>query len=55
MKPQERYDAKNTTQFKMKLNVKTDADIIAWLEGQENKQGAVKAVIRKYLEIEINK
>ena len=41
-----RYDAKNTTQFKMKLNLKTDADILEWLSKQENKQGAVKELIR---------
>lgn len=41
-----KYDAANTTQFKMKLNLKTDADIIEWLNKQGNKQGAIKALIR---------
>lgn len=45
--PQERYDKKNTVQFKMKLNRKTDADIIKKLEEVKNKQGYVKALIRK--------
>ena len=45
--PQERYDKKNTVQFKMKLNRKTDADIIKKLEEVKNKQGYVKALIRR--------
>lgn len=45
--PQAKYDAKNTTQFKMKLNLKTDADILEWLSKQSNKQGTVKALIRE--------
>lgn len=47
MGAKERYDAKNTKQFKMKLNIKTDADILNWLDAQDNKQGAVKELIRK--------
>ena len=43
---QERYDKANTTQFKMKLNTKTDADILEWFDKQENKQGKVKQLIR---------
>ena len=43
---QERYDSKNTKQFKMKLNTKTDADILAWLDTLDNKQGKVKQLIR---------
>ena len=31
----------------MKLNLKTDADILAWLDAQENKQGAIKQAIRE--------
>ena len=46
---QDRYDRTNTKQFKMKLNLKTDADIIDWLSKQENKQGAIKALIRKQI------
>lgn len=41
-----KYDAKNTKQFKMKLNLKTDADIIKWLDNQDNKQGRIKELIR---------
>ena len=44
---QERYDNKNTKQFKMKLNTKTDADIIEYLDTLDNKQGKVKELIRE--------
>ena len=47
---QERYDKANTTQFKMKLNTKTDADILEWLDTQPNKQGKVKQLIRDEIE-----
>lgn len=42
----EKYDAQNTRQIKMKLNLTTDADILDWLDAQENKQGAIKEAIR---------
>ncbi len=42
----ERYDAANTIQFKLKLNRKTDADIIAKLESVEKKQTYIKELIR---------
>lgn len=41
-----KYDAKNTRQIMMKLNLKTDADILQWLDAQDNKQGAIKEAIR---------
>lgn len=48
---QERYDEWNTTQVKLKLNNKTDADILAWVREQKHGrdtsvQGAIKALIR---------
>lgn len=42
----EKYEAKATVQFKMKLNKKTDADILAKLDNVPNKQGYVKSLIR---------
>ena len=45
--PQERYDRKNTVQVKLKLNMKTDADIIEYLNTLDNKQGTLKELIRK--------
>lgn len=47
--PREKYDAANTVQVKLKLNKKTDADILAALESVETKQGYIKALIRKDL------
>lgn len=47
---QKKYDKKNTTQFRMKLNNNTDKDILKWLASQSNKQGAVKYLTRKELE-----
>ncbi len=47
---QTKYDKANTIRLSLKLNVKTDADIIAWLEAQKSKQGAVKELIRKELD-----
>lgn len=45
-KPQERYDAKNTKQIRLKLNIKTDADILEHLSKVSNKQGYIKELIR---------
>lgn len=41
-----KYDAKNTRQYHLKLNLKTDADIIKRLEQQESIQGYIKDLIR---------
>ena len=42
-----RYDAENTRQVKLKLNVKTDADVLEQLDRQENVQGYIKKLIRE--------
>ena len=42
-----KYDKEHCKGFYMKLNKKTDADIIAVLEAEKNKQGYVKALIRR--------
>ena len=44
---QQKYDKANTTQIRMKLNLKTDADILEKLESVGNKQGYIKALIRE--------
>ena len=44
--PQQKYDKANTTQIRMKLNLRTDADILAKLDSVGNKQGYIKALIR---------
>ena len=48
---QNRYDEWNTTQVKLKLNNKTDQDILAWIQQKRHSrettvQGAIKALIR---------
>lgn len=43
---QMRYDKQSSKHYGMKLNVKTDADIIAMLEQQPSFQAYVKALIR---------
>lgn len=42
-----KYDAKHTVQVHLKLNTKTDADIIQKLDEIENKQGYIKGLIRE--------
>lgn len=41
-----KYDAINTIQFKMKLNKKSDKDILERLEEVENKSMYIKNLIR---------
>lgn len=41
-----KYDQSNTIKVSLKLNIKTDADIIAYLDSVENKQGTIKQLIR---------
>jgi hypothetical protein len=45
-----KYDENNTIQVKLKLNLKTDKDIIEALERSENKQGYIKELIRADLQ-----
>jgi hypothetical protein len=40
------YDRENTVQVKLKLNTKTDSDILEQLASVPNKQGYIKALIR---------
>lgn len=46
IKASRKYDANNTVQFKMKLNIKTDSDILRKLDSVESKQGYIKNLIR---------
>lgn len=46
---QERYDRENTVFVGLKLNRKTDADIIALLQKSDNKQGTIKNILRNFL------
>ena len=47
-----KWDAENTERIGLKLNKRTDADIIAWLNAQPSKQGAIKDAIRSMLQAE---
>ena len=42
-----KYDDANTKQVHLKLNVKTDADILDYLARKENVQGYIKRIIRE--------
>lgn len=44
---QDKYNKTHTTQFRMKLNLKTDKDILDRLASVPNKQGYIKALIRE--------
>ena len=46
----EKYDKANTVQIKLKLNSKTDKDILEALEKSGNKQGYIKKLIRADLQ-----
>lgn len=43
-----RYDAANTIFIGLKLNRKTDADLIEMLEEAENRQGLIKEALRAW-------
>lgn len=44
-----KYDAKNVVMLTLKLNRKTDADIIKELETQQNKSEFIKTAIRRVI------
>lgn len=47
MTPQEKYDKNNTIRIcGLKLNIKTDMDIIKKLKSEKNKQGYIKKLIK---------
>lgn len=45
--PQDRYRAQNIKRMEIKLDIKTDGDILEQLEGIANKQGYIKSLIRQ--------
>ena len=50
LSPQRRYELANLKTYTFRLNIKHDADVIAEIEKQDNKQGYVKALIRADIE-----
>lgn len=45
-KAQAKYDAANTKQVRLKLNTKTDADILERFDRCDNVQGYIKRLVR---------
>ena len=45
-----KYDKANTWQLTLKLNLKTDADVIERLRSVDNRQGYIKRLIREDME-----
>ena len=49
LKATAKYHKTNTKSYVIRLNLNTDADIIAKLESVENKQGYIKSLVRSDL------
>lgn len=50
LRAQALYDSTHTTSVSLKLNNRTDQDIIQWLRKQKSKQGAIKQAIRNEID-----
>ena len=50
IKAQVKYDAANTRQVHLKLNRRTDEDVLGKLDSVPSKQGYIKRLIREDLE-----
>lgn len=46
IKAQRKYDAEHTRQVHLKLNIRTDDDVLEKLDSVPNKQGYIKELIR---------
>lgn len=44
-----KYDREHTRQICLKLNLRTDQDILKWLDRQKSMQGSIKSLIREAL------
>ena len=49
-----KYDREKTKTYALKLNLKTDADIVEWLAKQPNVQGYLKQLIRRQIAYNVN-
>lgn len=47
IRAQAAYDKKNTVRLSLKLNIRTDEDIIRWIRSQKSMQGTIKRLIRE--------
>lgn len=50
IKAQKKYDAEHTRQVHLKLNLRTDDDVLEKLDSVPSKQGYIKRLIREDLE-----
>lgn len=50
-KSQARFDALNTRHFGLKLNKRTDGDIINFLESSGNIMGTIRTALRLYMKM----
>lgn len=50
-----KYDAANTTQIHLKLNLNTDADILARLEQVSKQEGGKQGYIKKLIRQDIDR
>lgn len=48
--PQDRYQRKTAFMFTVKLLRSTDAELVAWIESQPNRNGYIKSLIRADME-----
>ena len=55
LKASHKYDKENTKQIALRLNKKTDADVLEMLEHVPSKQGYIKELIRRDIEERKNK
>lgn len=49
-----KYNKENTVQLIIRLNKKTDEDLINWLKHVNNRQGYIKSLIREDLDELLN-
>lgn len=49
-KSQARFDAQNTKRYTLKLNKRTNAELIELLDSVESQQGLIKQALREYIE-----
>ena len=50
MKYLNQYEKENIRQIRLKINRKTEPELLAWIEKQENIQGYIKQLIREDME-----
>lgn len=48
-KSQAKYDANHTIFVGLKLNLKTDKEIVEWLDKQSSRQGSIKSALKEFL------